>query len=104
MLYCQFAQAGPGVVQAECGELREKLQEAQKQQHSQEDMIRWLNTQVRHQPTSKRQRGRPRDLSGLKSPGCTVLFDTEGRQALRGAEGIDRGCTVPIFCGKVYTL
>ncbi len=33
-------------MQVECGELREKLQEAQKQQHSQEDMIRWLNNQV----------------------------------------------------------
>ena len=44
-------------MQAECGELRDKLQEAQKQQHSQEDMIRWLNTQVCHQPTRKRQKG-----------------------------------------------
>ncbi|CAK0779091.1 hypothetical protein CVIRNUC_004694 [Coccomyxa viridis] len=33
--------------QADCVDLREKLEEAKKQQHSQEDMIRWLNKQVR---------------------------------------------------------
>ena len=33
-------------VQADCVDLREKLEEAKKQQHSQEDMIRWLNKQV----------------------------------------------------------
>lgn len=34
--------------QAACAELREKLQDAKKQLHSQEDMIRWLNNQVSH--------------------------------------------------------
>ena len=33
-------------VQADCADLREKLEEAKKQQRSQEDMIRWLNKQV----------------------------------------------------------
>ena len=33
-------------VQADRVDLREKLEEAKKQQHSQEDMIRWLNKQV----------------------------------------------------------
>lgn len=35
-------------MQAECTDLREKLQEAKKQQQSQDDMIRWLNNQVHH--------------------------------------------------------
>jgi hypothetical protein len=35
-------------MQAECADLREKLQEARKQQQSQDDMIRWLNNQVHH--------------------------------------------------------
>ena len=33
-------------VQADCVDLCEKLEEAKKQQRSQEDMIRWLNKQV----------------------------------------------------------
>ena len=33
-------------VQADCADLLEKLEEAKKQQRSQEDMIRWLNKQV----------------------------------------------------------
>ena len=36
------------VSQAACAELREKLQDVQKQLHSQEDMTRWLNNQVSH--------------------------------------------------------
>lgn len=42
----RVAQSMAAVTQAECADLREKLQEAKEQQRSQEDMIRWLNNQV----------------------------------------------------------
>ncbi len=40
-------QEGWWMLQAECGELRKKLEESRKQLDSNDQMIRWLNNQVR---------------------------------------------------------
>ena len=79
-------------MQADCRQLREKLQEALKQQHSQENMIRWLNNQVCHQSSCGHQSQEPMQALCAQESWLNCLPLSRIRQASHDADQSAGNC------------
>ena len=86
-------------MQADCGELQEKLQETLKQQHGQENMIRWLNNQVCHQSSCGHRSQEPMQALCAQESSLNYLPLSRIRQALHDAEQ-----SVGVSCCSCYIV